>query len=126
MDSISSCFSECKAGCDAPRHCHLLPRQDLGRYLRYTGVRSMNEFLGDDFKPEYLEWVASKEGDDYYLKMMVAWYFATALAKQYDASVKVIERKELAPWTHNKAIQKACESFRVSDEHKTYLKTLKV
>ena len=86
----------------------------------------MNEFLGDDFKPEYLSWVASKKGDDYYLKMMVAWYFATALAKQYDESVKVIERKELDPWTHNKAIQKACESFRVSDEHKEYLKTLKI
>ena len=96
-------------------------------YTSRYGMRIlMNEFLGDDFKPEYLKWVSSKEGDDYYLKMMVAWYFATALAKQYEESVKVIERKELAPWTHNKAIQKACESFRVSDEHKNYLKTLKV
>ncbi len=95
-------------------------------YTSRYGMRIlMNEFLGDDFKPEYLSWVASKKGDDYYLKMMVAWYFATALAKQYDESVKVIERKELDPWTHNKAIQKACESFRVSDEHKAYLKTLK-
>ena len=93
---------------------------------RYGTRILMNEFLGDDFKPEYLSWVASKKGDDYYLKMMVAWYFATALAKQYDESVKVIERKELDPWTHNKAIQKACESFRVSDEHKEYLKTLKI
>ncbi len=96
-------------------------------YTSRYGMRIlMNEFLGDDFKPEYLSWVASKKGDDYYLKMMVAWYFATALAKQYDESVKVIERKELDPWTHNKAIQKACESFRVSDEHKEYLKTLKI
>ena len=95
-------------------------------YTSRYGMRIlMNEFLGDDFKPEYLSWVASKKGDDYYLKMMVSWYFATALAKQYDESVKVIERKELDPWTHNKAIQKACESFRVSDEHKAYLKTLK-
>lgn len=96
-------------------------------YTSRYGMRIlMNEFLGDDFKPEYLSWVASKKGDDYYLKMMVAWYFATALAKQYDESVKVIELKELDPWTHNKAIQKACESFRVSDEHKEYLKTLKI
>lgn len=95
-------------------------------YTSRYGMRIlMNEFLGDDFKPEYLSWVASKKGDDYYLKMMVAWYFATALAKQYDESVKVIEQEELDPWTHNKAIQKACESFRVSDEHKAYLKTLK-
>ena len=85
----------------------------------------MNEFLGEDFKPEYLELVASKKGDDYYLKMMIAWYFATALAKQYDATLPVIEKHRLEPWTHNKAIQKACESFRVSDEHKEYLKTLK-
>ncbi|MBP5624049.1 MAG: DNA alkylation repair protein [Lachnospiraceae bacterium] len=96
-------------------------------YTSRYGMRIlMNEFLGDDFKPEYLSCVASKKGDDYYLKMMVAWYFATALAKQYDESVKVIELKELDPWTHNKAIQKACESFRVSDEHKEYLKTLKI
>ena len=96
-------------------------------YTSRYGMRIlMNEFLGEDFKPEYLTWVASKKGDDYYLKMMVAWYFATALAKQYDESVKVIEEKELDPWTHNKAIQKACESFRVSDEHKEYLRSLKI
>ena len=63
----------------------------------------MNEFLDDDFKEEYLEWVASKKGEDYYLKMMVAWYFATALAKQYDASVVYIENRRLEAWTHNKA-----------------------
>ena len=91
----------------------------------------MNEFLDEDFKSEYLKWVASKmppsnQDADYYLKMMVAWYFATALAKQYDAAVPFIERKKLEPWTHNKAIQKAMESFRVSDEHKEYLRTLKI
>ena len=85
----------------------------------------MNEFLGDDFKPEYLKWVADKKGDDYYLKMMIAWYFATALAKQYDASVVYFEKRYLEDWTHKKAIQKALESFRVSDEHKEYLKTLR-
>ena len=85
----------------------------------------MNEYLGEDFKEEYLSWVAAKEGEDYYLKMMVAWYFATALAKQYDASVKYIEQGKLETWTHNKAIQKALESFRVTEEHKAWLRSLK-
>ena len=86
----------------------------------------MNEYLSEDFKEEYLDLVANVKGEDYYLKMMVAWYFATALAKQYDASVKYIENKKLDPWIHNKAIQKAIESFRVTDEHKDYLRKLKI
>ncbi|MBO4652695.1 MAG: DNA alkylation repair protein [Lachnospiraceae bacterium] len=94
-------------------------------YTARFGMRMlMNEFLGPDFRTEYLDWVANKTGEDYYLRMMIAWYFATALAKQYDATVKVIEKRTLEPWTHNKAIQKARESFRVSEEHKAYLKTL--
>ena len=96
-------------------------------YTARFGMRMlMNEFLDADFKPEYLDWVAEKRGEDYYLKMMVAWYFATALAKQYDATIPVIESRRLEPWTHNKAIQKAIESFRVTDEHKAYLRTLRV
>jgi hypothetical protein len=92
-------------------------------YTARFGIRMlMNEFLDDDFKDEYLELVASKEGDDYYLKMMVAWYFATALAKKYDESVKYIEERKLSDWIHKKAIQKAVESYRVTDEHKEYLK----
>lgn len=95
-------------------------------YTARFGMRMlMNEFLGDDFKEEYLELVASKKGDDYYLKMMVAWYFATALAKRYDESVKYIEERRLDEWIHRKAIQKAVESFRVTDEHKEYLKTFR-
>ncbi|MCR4961401.1 MAG: DNA alkylation repair protein [Lachnospiraceae bacterium] len=95
-------------------------------YTARFGIRMlMNEFLGEDFKEEYLELVASKEGEDYYLKMMVAWYFATALAKQYDASVKYIEERRLPEWVHKKTIQKAVESFRVSDEHKEYLKSFR-
>ncbi|MBO4399052.1 MAG: DNA alkylation repair protein [Lachnospiraceae bacterium] len=95
-------------------------------YTARYGMRMlMNEFLGEDFREEYLAWVAEKQGDDYYLKMMVAWYFATALAKQYDASVVYIEKRKLDPWTHKKAIQKAIESFRVSEEHKEYLKTFR-
>ena len=95
-------------------------------YTSRFGMRMlMNEYLGDDFKEEYLELVASKKGDDYYLKMMIAWYFATALAKRYDESVKYIEERRLDEWVHKKAIQKAVESYRVSDEHKEYLKTFR-
>ena len=85
----------------------------------------MNEFLDADFKEEYLEWVADKQGEDYYLKMMQAWYFATALAKQYDATVTYIEEHRLSDWVHKKSIQKAVESFRVSEEHKAYLKSFR-
>ena len=95
-------------------------------YTSRFGMRMlMNEFLGEDFKPEYLKWVASKKGEDYYLKMMIAWYFATALAKQYDATIPYFEKHVLDDWCHKKAIQKAVESFRVTDEHKEYLKSLR-
>ncbi len=94
-------------------------------YTSRFGMRMlMNEFLDEDFKKEYLELVASKKGDNYYLKMMVAWYFATALAKQYVASIEYLEDRRLDDWVHKKTIQKACESYRVSDEHKMYLKSL--
>lgn len=95
-------------------------------YTARFGIRIlMNEFLDDDFKEEYFTLVINKKGEDYYLKMMVAWYFATALAKKYDFAVKVIEENKLDQWCHNKAIQKALESYRVSDSHKEYLRSLK-
>ena len=95
-------------------------------YTSRFGMRMlMNEFLDKDFKPEYLKWVCAKKGEDYYLKMMIAWYFATALAKQYDASIVYFEKRKLDEWCHKKAIQKAIESYRVSDEHKDYLRSLK-
>ena len=95
-------------------------------YTARFGIRIlMNEFLGDDFKEEYLSIVANKKGDDYYLKMMIAWYFATALAKKYDATIKYFENHMLDEWVFKKAIGKAIESFRVTDEHKLYLKSLK-
>ena len=117
--------------CFSKHHDRLLPliKKWIASEHIYTarfGIRMlMNEFLGDDFKPEFLEWVAGVKGEDYYIKMMVAWYFATALAKQYEESVVFIEEHRLEPWTHKKAIQKAVESYRVSDEHKAYLKTLR-
>ena len=95
-------------------------------YTARFGIRIlMNEFLGDDFDKEYLLIVANKKGDDYYLKMMVAWYFATALAKKYDETICYFENHLLDEWVHKKAIQKAIESYRVTDEHKEYLKTLR-
>ncbi len=95
-------------------------------YTARFGIRMlMNEFLGDEFKDEYAQMVAEKKGEDYYLKMMVAWYFATALAKNYDETVKYIENHSLDEWVHKKAIQKAVESFRVTDEHKEYLKSFR-
>ncbi len=95
-------------------------------YTARFGIRMlMNEFLGEDFREEYLALVASKKGDDYYLRTMIAWYFATALAKRYDESVRYIEGRKLDEWTRRKAIQKALESYRVSDEHKEYLKAFK-
>ena len=95
-------------------------------YTARFGLRMlMNEFLDADFREEYLALAASPQGEDYYLKMMVAWYFATALAKQYDAALPYLEESRLDPWIHNKSIQKALESYRVSEEHKEYLRGLK-
>ena len=83
-------------------------------------------YLDDAFLPEYLDWVAAIRSDEYYANMMTAWFFATALAKQYDAALPYIEERRLAPWTHNKAIQKAVESYRIADAQKAYLRSLKV
>ena len=93
--------------------------------LRFGVEMLMSHFLDEDFRPEYLDWVAAVQSEEYYVRMMVAWYFATALAKQYEAALPVLEQGRLQRWTHNKTIQKAVESFRVSDEHKQYLKTLR-
>ena len=86
----------------------------------------MQHFLDDDFDPAYPELVAGVRSEEYYVNMMIAWYFATALAKQYDAVLPYIEGRRLDPWVHNKTIQKAVESYRISDEQKEYLRSLKV
>ena len=85
----------------------------------------MSYFLDDDFKPEYLEIPLSVNSEEYYVKMMIAWFFATALAKQWDATIKYIEDQRLNTWTHNKTIQKARESRRITPKQKEYLKSLK-
>lgn len=96
-------------------------------YTRRFGIGMlMSHFLDEDFREEYLSLVSDIRSEEYYVNMMIAWYFATALAKQYEAALPYLENRRLAPWVHNKAIQKAVESFRVSDEHKNYLRTLKI
>lgn len=85
----------------------------------------MTYFLDDDFKSDYLEWVSAIRSDEYYVNMMIAWYFATALCKQWDETYLYIKDRRLACWTHNKTIQKARESFRITDEQKEILKQLR-
>ncbi len=94
--------------------------------VRFGAEMLMSHYLDADFKAEYLEIPAGIESDEYYVKMMVAWFFATALAKQWEFSVPYIENKRLSPWIHNKTIQKSAESYRITDEQKSYLRTLKV
>ena len=94
--------------------------------IRFGIGTLMTHYLDEDFNPSYLSQVSGIRSDEYYVNMMIAWYFATALAKQYDEAVKYIEEQKLDDWTHNKAIQKAVESYRITDEQKAYLKTLKV
>jgi len=93
--------------------------------VRFGVNMLMKYFLDEAFLPEYPELVASIRSEEYYVKMVVAWYFATALAKQYDAVLPYIEGHRLDAWTHNKTIQKAVESYRISPDQKCYLKTLK-
>ena len=86
----------------------------------------LTHYLDDSFKEEYLEMVSSIQSEEYYINMMIAWYFATALAKQWSATIKYLEDKKLSVWVHNKTIQKAVESYRVNDEQKAYLKSLRI
>ena len=85
----------------------------------------MRLYLDEDFDPAYLQWVADIDSDEYYVNMMIAWYFATALAKQWDMAVGYIEQHRLSDWVHKKTIQKAVESYRITDEQKLYLKTFR-
>lgn len=94
--------------------------------IRFGIEMLMSFYLDEQFCPEYLALVADIRSQEYYVNMMIAWYFATALAKQYNAALPYIEQHRLDEWTHNKAIQKALESYRVTDEQKAYLRALKV
>ena len=90
--------------------------------IRYGIGMLMRLYLDADFDPEYLEFVAGVKSDEYYVNMMIAWYMATALAKQWDAVIPYIEEHRMADWVHRKTIQKAVESYRITDEQKRYLK----
>lgn len=94
--------------------------------IRFGIGMLLTHFLDDNFEPRHLDMVAKVKSEEYYVNMMRAWYFATALAKQYEAALPYIEQKTLDKWTHNKTIQKAVESYRVEEEHKKYLKTLRI
>lgn len=93
--------------------------------IRYGVGMLMRLYLDDDFKPEYLDMAGGIRSEEYYVNMMIAWYFATALSKQWETAVPWIEGKRLPVWVHRKAIQKAVESFRITDDRKAYLKTLR-
>lgn len=94
--------------------------------IRFGIGMLMQYFLDDNFKVEYLETVSKIRSNEYYVNMMIAWYFATSLAKQYNDTIKYIENNKLDTWTHNKTIQKAIESYRITDEQKEYLRKLKI
>ena len=93
--------------------------------IRFAIEMLMSFYLDSEFKPEYLDLVASVRSEEYYVNMMIAWYFATALAKQYDAALPYIEEQRLDKWTHNKTIQKTIESYRITEEQKAYLRARK-
>lgn len=114
------------------RKSDLLPQiqkwiQSGKTYTVRFGIKMlMNHFLDEDFDISYPEIISKIRSDEYYIKMMISWYFATALSKQYDAVLPFIQNKTLEKWTHNKAIQKAIESLRISAEQKDYLRKLKI
>lgn len=93
--------------------------------VRFGLEMLMSFYLDECFRPEYLDWAAEVKSEEYYVRMMVAWYFATALAKQYDAALPYLTSRRLEQWTHNKTIQKAVESYRITPEQKDALRALR-
>lgn len=106
--------------------CLIWMQSDHPYTIRYGIGMLMTHFLEEHFNPQVLEQVSRIRSEEYYVNMMIAWFFATALAKQYDAALPYLLSHRLEPWVHNKTIQKAVESRRISKETKTYLRTLKV
>ena len=94
--------------------------------IRFGIGMLMQYFLDEDFKKEYLDLVSKTKSKEYYVNMMIAWFFATALSKQYKETIPYIENNVLEKWTHNKTIQKAIESYRITEEQKEYLRSLKI
>ena len=131
VDNWATC-DQLSPRCFKKRTTELLPfirkwMRNTHTYTKRFGIGSlMRYFLDEAFRPEYLEWVASIKSDEYYIRMMQAWFFATALAKQWDAALPYIQQHQLDSVTHRMTIQKAVESFRITDEQKALLKTLRV
>ena len=131
VDNWATC-DQMSPKCFKKNHEKLLPylnkwiKSDDTYTVRFAIVTFMSHFLDDDFDEGYLKLVSDIKSDEYYINMAIAWYFATALAKQYDKTIPYIENKTLDVWTHNKAIQKSIERYRVTAEHKEYLKSLKI
>lgn len=94
--------------------------------IRYGIGMLLSFYLDEEFDEKHLEMVAKIRSEEYYVNMMIAWYFATALAKQWDSTICYIEKQKLDKWTHNKAIQKAIESYRITKEQKEYLRTWRI
>lgn len=94
--------------------------------IRFGISMLMRHYLDEEFKPEYAEKVASIRSEEYYVNMMRAWYFATALTKQYEKILPFLEEQRMDIWTHNKTIQKSIESYRITKEQKDYLRTLRI
>lgn len=127
------------ATCDmmSPKVLKKYPDRELAMIKRYMASSEtytirfgmemlMRDFLDERFSPEYLEWVAVIRSEEYYVNMMIAWYFATALAKQYETTLPYIQDNRLDKWTHNKAIQKAIESYRITPQQKELLRGYKI
>lgn len=96
-------------------------------FIRRFGMLTlMRHFLDEDFEADYLRWVAEVQSEHYYVRMMQAWFFATALAKQWEATVPILESSCLDAWVHNKTIQKAIESYRITPEQKAQLREMRI
>ena len=96
-------------------------------FIRRFGILTlMRHFLDEDFEADYLRWVADVRSEHYYVRMMQAWFFATALAKQWEATLPILEHRSLDVWVHNKTIQKAIESYRITPEQKAQLRGMRV
>ena len=117
------CFEKHKK--DVPEHIKIWIKSSQTYTVRYAIGMLMRLFLEDDFSAEYPQMVAEVSSEEYYINMMIAWYFATALAKQWDAVISYIEQRKLSPWVHRKTIQKAVESYRITPGQKEYLKSFR-
>lgn len=117
------CFEKHKK--DVLEHIKIWIKSSQTYTVRYAIGMLMRLFLEDDFSAEYPQMVAEVSSEEYYINMMIAWYFATALAKQWDAVIPYIEQRKLSPWVHRKTIQKAVESDRITPGQKEYLKSFR-